>query len=539
MYKNLLLLIVFGLVGSAMAQMPATFDLRDVEGANYVTSVKSQEGGTCWTHGTMASMEGNLLITGNWELNGETGEPALAEYHLDWWNGYNSCYNADLNPPFDNGEGLDVHYGGDYRVVTAYLSRLDGAVREVDGQSYNNPPDFSGNDFHYYYPKDVEWYTAGANLENLDTIKQKVMDYGVMAICMCWDGNFFDYDLLNHYQPPSSNLEPNHSVAIIGWDDNHNTQAPEPGAWLVKNSWGPGWGNDGYFWISYYDKQACQNPEMGAVSFIDVDLMEWDTAYYHDYHGWRDTLKFVDQVFNAFTAAEDEAIVAVNFFTAQSGVDYIAKIYNSFDGTTLSDELSSVSGTFMHSGLHTVVLSDTANIFRGDNFYVFLSLDNGGIAYDRTSEVPVLLGASTRVEVPSTASEGESFYFDEGVWVDFYNYDDPSGFQNTGNFCIKAIAIHDPTLRLNSKPYKHIKFNVFPNPFTNSLYLGFYLEKDSFIQMEVYAVDGRLVYNYAEELMFEGDINLPINLENERSGVYFVNVKIDGITVSTKKIIKN
>ncbi len=539
MYKNLLLLIVLGLATSAMAQLPETYDLRDVDGVNYVTSVKSQQGGTCWTHGTMGAMEGNLLITGNWDSQGEFGEPALAEYHLDWWNGYNSYYNADLDPPYNNGEGLDVHYGGDYRVVTAYISRLDGAVRQIDGQSYSTPPDFNGDSFHHYYPKDVEWYTAGADLENLDTIKQKVIDYGVMAICMCWDGAFFDGDLKNHYQPPTSNLEPNHSVAIIGWDDNHITQAPEPGAWLVKNSWGADWGNDGYFWISYYDKQACQNPEMGAVSFIDVDLMEWDTAYYHDYHGWRDTLKYIDQAFNAFTAVEDEAIVAVNFFTAESNVNYTVKIFDTFDGIGLLDELSSTSGSFLHSGLHTVNLIDTARIFANDEFYVFLSLDNGGFAYDRTSEVPVLLGASTRVIVPSTANEGESYYSDEGVWIDFYDYDDASGFQNTGNICIKAIAIHDPSLGIRSRVDESMKLNVSPNPFTQNVNLSFSLEKESLVQVDIYTVDGRLVHSSAEEMMFAGQNNLLLNLESKNSGVYFVNLKVDGITTSTKKIIKN
>jgi C1A family cysteine protease len=65
-----------------------------------------------------------------------------------------------------------------------------------------------------------------------------------------------------------------HFVLIVGWDDN-KTYPGGKGAWEIKNSWGPNWGQNGFAYVAYNKRSIGDNamwievgPGMGSRGLI-------------------------------------------------------------------------------------------------------------------------------------------------------------------------------------------------------------------------------------------------------------------------------
>ena len=117
---------------ATFAALPEKYDLRNVDGASFVTSVKNQGVyGDCWAFGTLSSLESNLLKTG------KAANVDLSERHLAWftYNGKDMSDDASLwagKDTFLVDEGKDAYtQGGGRFKAAATLMRGYGAVEEA------------------------------------------------------------------------------------------------------------------------------------------------------------------------------------------------------------------------------------------------------------------------------------------------------------------------------------------------------------------------------------------------------------------------
>jgi hypothetical protein len=106
---------------------------------------------------------------------------------------------------------------------------------------------------------------------DLQTIKQALVDTGPLAVSMgilsayggYWDGDIYRCTI---------DTGTNHAVAIVGYDD-------AGGYWWVRNSWGTGWGDNGYFKLGYGECSVEQYVNYAVAGSLGGDAYEPDDTW--------------------------------------------------------------------------------------------------------------------------------------------------------------------------------------------------------------------------------------------------------------------
>ena len=213
-------------------QLPASYDLRTL---GHVSPVGDQVvSGPCWAFAALASVEG-------WLLHGPGEARDFSEYHLIWKHGF------DWTP-------LE---GGNNSLSTAYFLRGHGPVSEAD-VPYVTPPDTPAADAVLRKYVKSRWALAAP-----EDIKAAIMDEGPISTNLFYDSDYYNAVDYTYYCP--LDVSTNHGVALVGWDDTMDI-AGHIGAWIVKNSWGTGWGDNGFFYLSYDDESSLAN----VAAFVDI-----------------------------------------------------------------------------------------------------------------------------------------------------------------------------------------------------------------------------------------------------------------------------
>ncbi len=336
--------------------LPSKFDLRDVGG---VSSVKDQGPcGSCWAFATMGSLESYLKykLKQNWNFS----EQDLNQYHY-----------------YDIGECE----GGNAFMATAYLARWAGPIKEADlPYPYSNVSTAPGAPVVKHVQQVV------ALPKNITKIKTFIYNKGGVYGAFYWNSNYYNSTTYAYYYDGTQSA--NHAVTFVGWDDNFpkenfNTQPPGNGAFIVKNSWGSNWGDNGYFYISYHDKSLTE-----FVSFSNAEavtnyshIYEYDPLGFTDSAGCGTTIAWGANIFKVKGTAP--VIKAVSFYALMPGTKYTLYIYKDVQknkprsGTLVAQK----SGTFANAGYYTVKLTTPVTLTPNKYFSVVIKFETPGYNY--------------------------------------------------------------------------------------------------------------------------------------------------------------
>lgn len=201
--------------------LPPSFNWCDIDGIDYSTSIKNQAPcPSCEAYALVASLETIVQY--------KVGKPFncdLSEMHLFLCSGGTCEWGVDIKK--------SMRYLEEYGVP-------DEGCFPDPGRSWDTSVDEA---LPGWENRTVKIETWGWVDNNVDSIKQALIDYGPLVVCVIVRTDFMSYKR-GIYRNLWGTPKGGHVITIFGYDDNQQ-------CWLIKNSWGESWGEDGWIRVSY------------------------------------------------------------------------------------------------------------------------------------------------------------------------------------------------------------------------------------------------------------------------------------------------
>ena len=410
--------------------LPARYNLAE---NGFVTDVKNQQdSGNCWAFAALASLETCVLKASNKTFNFSVENMKnLIEMY--------SAYGWKMETNEGGYNGMPMGY------LASWLGPVNATLDPFDDKGTLSP--LLDSEMHI---QNIYVLPARTSYIDNDAIKEAILKYGGLYASYYHSAGYLNSKTNAYYDPYTGNG--NHAITVVGWDDNYSknnfyTAPAGDGAFIVKNSWGSSWGDNGYFYISYYDRVLfAVNKDNQAFTYILNDTVRYTKNYQYDVAGMTDYLitgKKTVWYQNIYNATGNEAIAAVSTFF-NTTVDYEISIY-------VNDVLQlTQNGRHEGSGYYTIPLKEYVPVAVGDIFKIVVKLANPQNGY---AAVPISEQLST---TRCYYAPGVSYFSNDGKkWTDLYDYS-ASAYSHTYNSqvaCLKAFTVADmqnTTVTLNN-----------------------------------------------------------------------------------------
>ena len=410
--------------------LPARYNLAE---NGFVTDVKNQQdSGNCWAFAALASLETCVLKASNKTFNFSVENMKnLIEMY--------SAYGWKMETNEGGYNGMPMGY------LASWLGPVNATLDPFDDKGTLSP--LLDSEMHI---QNIYVLPARTSYTDNDAIKEAILKYGGLYASYYHSAGYLNSKTNAYYDPYTGNG--NHAITVVGWDDNYSknnfyTAPAGDGAFIVKNSWGSSWGDNGYFYISYYDRVLfAVNKDNQAFTYILNDTVRYTKNYQYDVAGMTDYLitgKKTVWYQNIYNATGNEAIAAVSTFF-NTTVDYEISIY-------VNDVLQlTQNGRHEGSGYYTIPLKEYVPVAVGDIFKIVVKLANPQNGY---AAVPISEQLST---TRCYYAPGVSYFSNDGKkWTDLYDYS-ASAYSHTYNSqvaCLKAFTVADmqnTTVTLNN-----------------------------------------------------------------------------------------